>query len=1066
MPARHSSVHLDLSNGAGRVLGLAAAFLLAGLVAAAESAPPPSKGPEEFKALKYRLVGPAGGGRVSRVAGVPGDPLVAYAATASGGVWKSEDGGIHWKSIFDDQPISSIGSIAVAPSDPGVVYVGSGEANIRGNVAAGNGIYKSTDAGKTWAHVWKQEGQIGTMVVHPTDSDIAFAAVLGHAFGPNPERGVYRTTDGGKSWQQVLAEDADTGASDVCLDRAHPNVIFAGFWQARRTAWSLTSGGPGSGLHVSRDGGDTWKALTGHGLPEGNWGKVGCAVAPSDSRRVYALIEAEKGGLFRSDDGGDTWSLVSGHHALTQRAWYYSTMTVDPRNPDVVWFPQVPLLRSVDGGRSIRRVKGPHHGDHHDIWIDPTDSRRVLDANDGGVDLSWNGGETWFSPELPIGQLYHIATDASTPYRISGAMQDLGTAACPSNSLHSGGIRNADCYDIGGGEAGFTVHDPSDPNIVWAGEYQGILTRFDNRTGMVRPVSAYPESWSGHGAADARFRFQWTAPIAMSPHDPKVVYHGGNVLFRTDDGGQTWKAISPDLTRNDKEKQAWSGGPITGDNTGAEFYGTIFAVAESPRAKGLLWAGTDDGRVHVSRDGGGDWTEVTARLKGFPEWGTVSLIEPSPHEEGTAYVVVDAHRLDDMRPYLWRTTDYGKSWKSLAGNLPQDVYLHAVREDPKRKGLLFLGTERGVSFSLDNGATWRPLGLNLPTVAVHDLAVHGDDLVVGTHGRGAWILDDLTPIREWSEEAAGRPAHLFSSRPAVRWEYRAVFSGSGPGENPPRGATLQYFLKAKPKEELRLEIVDAAGSVVRTFTSAPAPPAIAEDDPDAGGRREKTVLSTEPGVQRVVWNLEVEPARKIPDAKVEGNPEDALRVLPGKYVARLTADGNTLTTPIEVLPDPRQPLPAGAAEQLEFVVRIQAQVTRLSDLVAQIRSVREQLQAKVSALAGDAKASGWADGAKGTIARLTALEGKIHNPEAEVDYDILAKGIRLYSQVSTLLSIATDGTGAPTQGMREVFADQVQKGDALAAEWGTLVSQDLATLARQARQSGIEAVVVPNPGGP
>src|SRR5262245_26728482 len=560
-----------------------ALLLCMAAVAAVQAEEPekPSKGPAEFKGLKYRSVGPPAGGRVSRATGIPGNPLIYYAATASGGVWKSEDGGIAWKPIFDEQPISSIGSIAVAPSSPGVVYVGSGEANIRGNVAAGNGIYKSTDGGRTWTHVFKQEGQIGTMVVHPANPDIAFAAVLGHAFGPNPERGVYRTKDGGRTWQQVLKKDADTGASDVALDPSSPNVVFAGLWQTRRYPWGLTSGGPGSGLYVSRDGGDSWAQITGHGLPDGPWGIVGVAVAPADGRRVYTLIEAEKGGLFRSDDGGESWSLASDHRAIRQRAWYYTTLTIDPSNPDIVWFPNVPMLKTVDGGKTIKKVKGAHHGDHHDLWIDPKNPSRMIGANDGGVDLSWDGGEKWHAPRLPIAQFYHVSADNSVPYRVMGAMQDLGTASGPSDSLAEDDIALGDWIDVGGGEAGHVVASPEDPDVVYAGEYMGIITRFERKTGMVRNIAVYPENGSGHGAEDMKYRFQWTAPIATSPHDPKVVYHGGNVLFRTADGGQTWTAISGDLTRNDKAKQKWSGGPITGDNTGAEYYCTIFAVAES-----------------------------------------------------------------------------------------------------------------------------------------------------------------------------------------------------------------------------------------------------------------------------------------------------------------------------------------------------------------------------------------------------------------------------------------------------------------------------------------------------
>ena len=565
--------------------------------------PSPTDTPAEFKSLKYRSIGPSAGGRVSRVAGIPGDPTTYYAATASGGVWKSVDAGVTWKPVFDDQAMSSIGSIAVAASDPHVVYVGSGEANIRGNVAAGNGIYKSTDAGKTWTHVWKQEGQIGTMAVHPSNPDVAFAAVLGHAFGPNPERGIYRTRDGGRTWTQVLKKDADTGASDVALDPSNPSIVFAGFWQARRMPWDMISGGPGSGLHVSRDGGDTWTQLTAKGLPDAPWGKVGVAVAPSDGRRVYALIEADKGGLFRSDDGGESWELVNPSRALRQRAWYYTTLTVNPQNREDVWFPQVPLLRTIDGGKTLQYIKGLHHGDSHDMWIDPRNPKRMINANDGGVDITTNGGETWFAPPLPISQFYHVSTDTRTPYHVAGAMQDLGTAQGPSTSLR-GTIALSDWRAVGGGEAGHVVSDWSDPNIVYAGEYLGIITRYDDRTGESRNVSAWPENPSGHGGEDMKYRFQWTAPIAGSPHDAKVIYHGAQVIFRTADGGQRWDVISPDLTRNDKTKQKWAGGPITGDNTGVETYGTVFAIAESPKQKGIIWAGSDDGLVHVTRDGG------------------------------------------------------------------------------------------------------------------------------------------------------------------------------------------------------------------------------------------------------------------------------------------------------------------------------------------------------------------------------------------------------------------------------------------------------------------------------
>jgi photosystem II stability/assembly factor-like uncharacterized protein len=1047
-------------------VALAAACVVASV--SAQDAPKSGKAesPKEFKALKYRNIGPAAGGRVSRATGVPGNPLLYYAATASGGVWMSSDGGTTWKSVWDDQPISSIGSIAVAPSDPNVLYVGSGEANIRGNVAAGNGIYKSIDGGKTWTHVWKQEGQIGTMAVHPKNADIAYAAVLGHAFGPNPERGVYRTRDGGKSWQQVLKKDSDTGASDVALDPSNPNVVFAGFWQTRRFPWDMTSGGPGSGLYVSRDGGDTWKQLTGHGLPEGIWGKVGVAIAPSDGRRVYALIEADKGGLFRSDDGGENWELATAHRALRQRAWYYTTLTVHPANPNEVWFPQVPMLKTIDGGKTIQYVKGISHGDHHDIWFDPADPRRMIVANDGGVNVSRNGGANWYAPPLPISQFYHVSVDNRHPYHVAGAMQDLGTAQAPSDTL-TGGIHLTDWHDVGGGEAGHVYSDPSDPNIVYAGEYLGIITRYDHRTKESRNVSAWPENPSGKGGEDMKYRFQWTAPITGSPSDPKVVYHGAQVIFRTTDGGQSWTAISPDLTRNDKSKQKWTGGPITGDNTGVETYGTVFAIAESPKQKGLIWAGSDDGLVHVTTDEGKNWKNVTAAIPGFPEWGTVSIIEPSPFDANTAYVVVDAHRLDDMRPYLFKTSDLGQSWKRLDAGLPQDIYLHVVREDPDKRGHLFLGTERGVMFSSDDGQSWRSLQLNLPTVAVHDLRIKDDDLVVATHGRSLWILDDVQPIREYNDRVATAAVHLFPVKDVARWRYGSSDWGTrGSFANPPHGASIYYALKDEEKGELRIEILDARNRVVRTLSSTPPEP-MGSDDNESAEDYKSEALPRGAGVQRAVWDLKYEGARKIKNGRIDtGDPRNGPRVPPGTYTVKLTAGGKTLTAPLKVVPDPRGDLSQGDLDaQAAFAVRIRDDISKLTDLVNQLRSVQEQLKARNTALEPRKSESGVADlikEADAAIKKAFAIEDKLHNPTAEVVYDILAMrgGARLYSRLSPLQMWALEASGAPTSGMMQVLVEQEKELAALEGETKQFLSADVTRINQRAAQLNLQFVIV------
>jgi photosystem II stability/assembly factor-like uncharacterized protein len=1028
-------------------------------------ATPPTVPPEQnpaFEKLKFRMIGPFDGGRVTRVAGLAGDAMTIYAATASGGVWKTVDGGFTWKPIFDDQPISSVGSIAVAPSDPNVIYVGSGEANIRGNVAAGNGIYKSLDAGKTWKHVWAQEGQIGTMVVHPRNPDIAFAAVLGHAFGPNPERGVYRTEDGGQTWQPVLRTDANTGASDVALDPSNPNIVFAGFWQARRTPWSLTSGGPGSGLFVSRDGGDTWDALTENGLPPGPWGRIGIAAAPSDGRRVYALIEADSGGLFRSVDGGENWERATPSHLLTQRAWYYSTLTVNPVNADDVWFPQVSLVRTIDGGATLKIVKDAPHGDYHDVWIDPTNPKRIIAGHDGGVAISHDSGETWYWPFMPLGQFYHVATDSRVPYDVQGAMQDIGTEQGPSDNLNRGGINAGDWHEVGGGEAGWVVSNRADPDIVYAGEYLGIITIYDHRTRTSRNISAYPENPSGHGDIDAKYRFQWTAPISASPHDPAVIYHGANVLFMTRDGGQTWRAISPDLTRNDTTKQRWSGGPITGDNTGVEYYSTIFAVAESPLEKGLIWVGSDDGLVHVTRDGGGTWTDVTKAMPGFPEWGTVSLVEPSPFDAGTAYVVVDAHRLDDMHPYLYRTTDYGHTWTRLDAGLPQNVYLHAIRVDPAHRGLLYLGTERGIMLSRNDGATWQPLKLNLPTVAVHDLVVQGSDLVVGTHGRSLWILDDLTPIRTWSDSISASKLHLFAPRETILWR-RGASTGIKPeGENAPAGAIVYYWTSTKPDSAVTLEIVDAQGAVVRTLSSI-ARPKDGYSETEEAPKPELMVDSAR--IQRAVWDLRLEGARRIRNAMIDtGDPADGPWAPPGRYTLRLRTGSFVSQTSLTVQADPRSMVTdADLAAQHAFALELRNALDQLTTSVEQIRDMRTQLADRNRALVDRADAAVLRGRSDSLVVRLDSLEHVLHNPDATVTYDILAKGSQLYSRLTPLYMFVIDGDGAPTQGAREVWAGQRQELQSHLARLQVLIDNDLAAINSLAEQIGVPFIVARRP---
>lgn len=1011
--------------------------------------------------LEYRSIGPAAGGRVSQVCGVRGNALVYYAATASGGVWKSNDGGFTWNSIWDKQPVSSIGAFAVAPSDANVLYVGSGEANLRGNAAAGNGIYKSTDGGDTWQHVWKQEGQVGELIIHPQNADLAYAAVLGQAFGANPERGIYRTKNGGKTWEKVLFKDDKTGAIDICIDPNNPRIIFAALWQVRRSPWDFTTAGPGSGIFRSDDGGDSWSELRENGLPSGIWGRIGIRVAPSDSRCVYAIIEAEKGGLYRSDDGGKTWHCVHEKGKISQRPWYFSRLTIDPNNKDIVWCMNVQLHKSIDGGKTFPKVEGLHHVDHHDLWIDPENPKRMINANDGGVDISVNGGESWYAPKLPITQFYHISVNTETPYHVMGNMQDLGTAAAPNNSLCTDGLLLRHWYNVGGGETGYSVADPNDPNIIYSGEYSGYVSRFDRRTKQARNISIYPFNPSGFGAGEIRHRFQWTAPLMVSRHEPYAVYHAAEVLFRTSDGGKSWEKLGGDLTRNEKTKQQWTGGPITGDNTGVEYYGTIFAIAESPVKKGMLWAGSDDGLVHVSQDDGKTWTNVTKNINGLPEWGTVCCIEASPADPATAYIVVEAHRLNNMRPYLFKTTDFGKNWQSLSAGLSQDVYLHVVRCDPKVPGLLYVGTERGVSFSLDDGRTWESLQLNLPTVAVHDMAVTDNDLVVGTHGRSIWILDDLTPVRQLAT-LRKKQATLLSPVPTHRWQYHPTIYSTqekNPGQNPPAGAIVHYYLPQKARESLILEIVDDGGKVVRTLTMKP------EEKDEEKEKNPDAVLPNDVGLHRIVWDLRHTGGAVIPNAIYEApDVKEGPLALPGTYQLKLKIDNASQLAMLKIVPDPRADTKMEELkEQLDFSLKLRDDIDKVAQTVISLQKVRNQLISRNDLLATNKDAKELVAKSKKLLTTLDDLEQQLHNPKAKVDYDILSQkgGAQLYTQLAFVFGQANAGDGIPTQGMKEVSAELRKRMEPLLERWQTIVTRDIAELNDMALKAKLPTIVIP-----
>jgi photosystem II stability/assembly factor-like uncharacterized protein len=756
------------------------------------------KGP--WHGLTWRLIGPYRGGRVLAVTGVIGDPHTYYFGGAAGGVWKSTDGGLTWHSMTDKVKgmSPSIGAIAVAPSDRNVIYAATGEACIRGDIIAGNGVYKSIDAGKTWNFTGLRDTRaIGRIIINPRNPDVVFVAALGHPFGPNAERGIFRTTDGGKTWSKVLFKDENTGGIDLSFDPNNANIIFASMWQARRMPWGLDSGGPGSGIYRSTDGGNTWKHLTGHGLPDGIMGRIGVAAAYGGNR-VWALIEADKGGLFRSDDGGENWTLVNGDRQYRQRAFYYTHVFADPKSADGVYILNTGMYHSVDAGKSFRPIRVPH-GDNHGLWIDPNDPERMIESNDGGANVSTNGGASWTTQaNQPTAQFYHVATDNRFPYWVYGAQQD-NTSVGIANAA-PGGIDRTDWHPVGGGESGYVAPDPRDPEIVYAGSYGGEITRYDHHTEEEQNVTPWPINPIGSGAVDQKYRFQWTEPIVFSPHSPNTLYFAAQVLFKTTDGGMSWQVISPDLTRNDKSKQVSAGGPITKDNSGVEVYDTIFSVVESPVQKDLIWAGTDDGLLHITRDGGKNWQNITP--KNMPEWGTVSMIEASPYDAGTAYVAVQRHKLDDFAPYVFKTTDFGKTWTTLTKGIPADDYVHAVREDRKRKGLLYAATEQGVYISFDDGANWQALESNLPPVPVWDITVHDTDLIAATHGRAFWVLDDISPLQAYKPDFANEQVHLYPPSPANHTQFGAGFFG-GPGDrgqNPPEGAVIYYSLKTALKK--------------------------------------------------------------------------------------------------------------------------------------------------------------------------------------------------------------------------------------------------------------------------
>jgi photosystem II stability/assembly factor-like uncharacterized protein len=965
-----------------------------------------------YGALQWRSIGPFRGGRVTAVAGVPSQPYVYYMGATGGGVWKTEDGGMTWRPVMDEYlGAGSVGGIAVAPSDPNVVYVGTGETCIRGNTSPGDGMYRSTDAGKTWMRIGLEDGgQIGEVRVHPTDPDVVYAAVLGHAFGPNQTRGVYRSQDGGATWERVLYRDENSGAIDIALDPNNPRIIYAALWQARRMPWGMESGGPGSGLFKSTDGGDTWSEINrDQGLPEGTLGKIGVTVSPVNSDRVWAIVEAEEGGVFRSDDAGATWRRVNDDRNLRQRAWYYTHIYADPQNENAVYVLNVGFWKSTDGGANFESMRTPH-GDNHDLWIDPGNALRMVEGNDGGANVTYNGGVTWTAQDnQPTAQFYHVTTTEHFPYHVCGAQQDNSTL-CIASRTDGFGITDQDWYSVGGCESGYITVRPDDPDVSYAGCYGGTITRYDRRTGQNRNIHAWPDNPMGWGAADLKYRFQWTFPIVLSPFDPDELYITANVVFRSRDEGQSWEVISPDLTRDDKTKQVASGGPITKDNTSVEYYNTIFALVPSRHDRNTIWAGSDDGLIHITRDGGASWQDITPG--DMPEWGLVSIIEESPHEPGVAYVAVNRYKLDDFAPYIFKTSDHGRSWRKIVRGIPGDHYVRVVREDPARRGLLYAGGEFGVYVSFDDGANWSSLQLDLPVVPVRDMVVKDDDLVLGTHGRSFWILDDLTPLHQLSDDVAEADAHLYRPRDSYRMGGGGGFGGfiPGVGANPANGVVVHYSLKSEPEGEVKLEFLESDGTPIKEFTSVPQ------------RGRDEGDLTKNAGMNRFVWNTRYPDASRFPGMIMWAGGVTGPKAAPGSYQVRLTVGGESHIETFEILKDPRVPATqADLDEQLEFLIRIRDRVSEANDAVVRIRDIHSQIDGAVQRVSGEPFEDEIAGKAREIKTSLGEIENQIYQTKNRSRQDPLNFPIRLNNKIAALAGIVASADAKPTQQSYAVY---------------------------------------------
>ena len=995
-----------------------------------------------FSKIKYRQVGPFRGGRSAAVTGSRVNKNTFYFGATGGGVWKTMDGGSNWKNISDKYFGSTIGSVALAPSDESVVYVGEGENTMRGNVSEGlGGMWRSDDAGKTWKNLGLQEGRhIVRIIVHPKDPNTVWVAVMGHLFGPSAERGVFKTTDGGKTWTKTLFVNNQTGCSDLVMEPGNPSVLYAGMWEVIRRPHSMESGGAGSGLYKSTDGGETWVPLSGKkGLPKGVWGIVGVAVAPSNTDKVYAIIENAAGGLFVSSDAGETWTLSSSDNNIRQRAWYYTKVFVDPANENLVYCPNVEFMRSRDGGKTFQAMNTPH-GDHHDLWIDPQDGNRMIVADDGGAQVSFDGGYNWSSPDnQPTAQFYRVSTDNAYPYRILGAQQDNTTVRIRSKTSGPG-ITQRDWDVTAGAESGYVQADPTNPDVVYGGNYGGYLSRLDHRTGENRAINVWPDNPMGAGADVLKYRFQWNFPFFFSPHNPKRLYAGGNHLFVTENEGQSWEMISPDLTTNDKSKQASSGGPITKDNTSVEYYCTIFTAAESPLEKDLLWTGSDDGLVHISRDGGKNWENVTPPEAG--KWMMWNCIEVNPFVKGAAYIVGTRYKLDDFAPYIFVTYDYGKTWNKIVSGIPNLHFTRAMRADKVRKGLLYAGTEYGMYISYDDGANWKKFQLNLPVVPITDLTIKENDLIVATQGRAFWVLDDLTIVQQKDSSILAKNWHVFSVNDAYRSEGggRSRNRGGGSampnmGENPPSGVVFNYFLKeGTDTADLKITIYDKKNKPIKTFSKS--------------AKEMSDKIEYASGMNQFVWDMNYPPGEKTDGMILWNGGIGSAKAAPGKYQAKFTLGKDSAWVPFVIKPNPNYAITeADYDAQTAFLLQVRDKFNEVQNSIKDIRAVRGQITDFTSRLEGE-NAKEIKKMADSIQKQLTSIEEALYQTKSKSGQDVLNFPIRLNDKLAGLYGVAASGQNAPSKQAREAFAELAGQADVQINHLKKVLSADVSSLNR------------------